>query len=182
MKQLTHLILITFFLHLLITPLLAQEPCEDFLGIIGRSDLDERLVAFQNDCGPFKETISSDKQTKTWKSNEKGISLTFANSEADKSATPNFELVTIELSTTTSKGGYTGQLPFGLRKEMNAHQISDHIKKTEDMEYTNRELGLSRSYFTYVGKINEVTAGKEIKIYLEQYKASGITTMRLRLR
>lgn len=171
----------TLVFVLICSNVLAQNPCEDFLAIIGRSDTDERMVTFQNDCGPFKENIASDNSTKTWKSNEKGITLTFTNTQKDKTASPSFELATIELSSTTSKGGYTGQLPFGLKKEMDAHQISDHIKKTEHMEYTNRELGMARSYFTYVGEINEVTAGKKIKIYLEQYRAAGISTMRLRL-
>lgn len=159
----------------------AQTPCEDFLAILGRSDTDERLVAMQTDCGPFTETVASDNATKKWVSKEKGITLIFTNSETNATAEPKFELTTIELSSTTSKGGYTGQLPFGLKKEMNAHEISDHIKKTDHMEYTNRELGMARSYFTYVGDINEVTAGKKIKIYLEQYRAAGISTMRLRL-
>lgn len=181
MKTLGRLLFITSLLHLFITPVFAQTPCEDFLAIIGRSDTDERMVTFQNDCGPFKETLASDNSTKTWKSNEKGTNLTFTNSETDRSAEPKFVLTTIELISTTSKGGYTGQLPFGLKKEMDAHQISDHIKNTKYMEYTNRELGMARSYFTYVGPINELTDGKRIKIYLEQYRAAGISTMRLQL-
>lgn len=163
------------------TILLAQTPCEDFLAIMGRNDYDESLVTFKNDCGPFLETIASDNRTKTWKSNEKGITLTFTNSTTDPASKPKFELTTVELSSTTSKGGYTGQFPFGLKKEMDAHQISDHIKNTKYMEYTNRELGMARSYFTYTGEINEVTAGKKIKVYLEQYNAAGIATMRLKL-
>jgi hypothetical protein len=168
-------------LVLICTNVFAQKPCEDFLSLLGRTDFDNVVTDFQKDCGPFKETIEADNSTKTWVSKEKGISLTFTNSETDPSAEPKFDLNTIELSGTTSKGGYTGELPFGLKKEMNAHQISDHIKKTEDMEYTNHELGMARSYFNYVGYINEVTEGKTIKIYLEQYRAAGISTMRLSL-
>lgn len=159
----------------------AQVACEDFIAIIGRHDHDESVVAFNNDCGPFVETISSDNATKTWKSNEKGITLTFTNSTTDPDSKPKFELTTVELSSTTSKGGYTGQLPFGLKKEMDAHMISDHIKNLKYMEYTNRDLGISRSYFTYFGPINDATEGKQIKIYLEQYKGAGITSMRLKL-
>jgi len=170
-----------FALFLLPAVLMAQTPCEDFLAIIGRHDHDESVVAFKNDCGPFVETISSDNATKTWKSNEMGVTLTFTNSSTDPAAKANFELTTVELSSTTSKGGYTGQLPFGLKKEMDAHMISDHIKTLKYMEYTNRDLGISRSYFTYFGPINDASEGKQIKIYLEQYKGAGITSMRLKL-
>lgn len=158
----------------------AQDGCDDFLKIIGHRDESPIVATFQENCGPFQESISSDGKTKTWKSNEKGMEITFTN-EA-RSDVSEFVLSVILLESSTSKGGFTGQLPFGLKKEMDAHDISKHIKKTENMEYTNRELGISRSYFTYVGPINAVTEGKKIKIYLEQYRGAGITSMRMTLR
>ena len=158
----------------------AQNPCDDFLNIIGQQYDSQIVTDFQENCGPFDESISSDGKTKTWKSKEKGMEITFTN-EA-RSASTEFVLSVILLESSTSKGGFTGELPFGLKKEMDAHMISKHIKNTEHMEYTNRELGISRSYFTYVGPINDVTEGKRIKIYLEQYRGSGITSMRLTLR
>lgn len=162
------------------TILLAQTPCEDFLAVIGRSDISQTVIDFQTNCGPFEETVSDDGSTKTWKSKKKGITVTFTKDV--KSGSDEFLLSEVFLESSTSKGGYTGQLPFGLKKEMNAHDISKHIKKRTDMEYTDRELGISRSYFTYVGEINEVTEGRSIKIYLEQYRGSGITSMRLTLK
>ncbi len=162
------------------TSLFAQESCDDFLSIMGQHDKSQIALEFQKNCGPFVEKMSSDGKTMTWKSNEKGIEITFTNDGSSESS--EFVLSVIELEISTSKGGFAGQLPFGLEKEMDAHAISKHIKKRNDMEYTNRELGISRSYFTYVGEINKVTEGKKIKIYLEQYRGTGITSMRLRLR
>ena len=173
MKYLLLLLLFT-------TSLLAQEPCDDFLSIMGQQVNSQPIVDFQKNCGPFEEKISSDGNSRTWTSKEKGMELTFTKDV--KSESGELVLSVILLESSTSKGGFTGSLPFGLAKEMDAHAISKHIKKRKDMEYTNRELGISRSYFTYTGKINEVTEGKKIKIYLEQYRGTGITSMRLRLR
>lgn len=159
---------------------LAQTPCEDFLAIIGHSDIGQMAIDFQTNCGPFDETVSDDGITKTWKSKKKGVTVTFT--KDIRSGSDEFLLSEVLLESSTSKGGYTGQLPFGLKKEMDAHDISKHIKKRTDMEYTDHELGISRSYFTYIGKINEVTEGRSIKIYLEQYRGSGITSMRLTLK
>ena len=158
----------------------AQNICDDFLKLMGQSDNAQVVLDFKENCGPFDESVSSDSKTKKWKSKVKGIEITFANDDAADN--PEYKLSVVLLESSTNKGGYTGQLPFGLNQEMDAHEISKHIKKAENMEYTNRELGISRSYFTYVGPINEVTEGKKIKIYLEQYRGSGITSMRLRLR
>jgi len=173
MKYLLPLLLFT-------SSLFAQESCDDFLSIMGQLDNSQTVMDFQKNYGPFEEKVSSDRKTKTWISKEKGMEITFTNDGKSESA--EFVLTVILLESSTSKGGFTGQLPFGLEKEMDAHAISKHIKKRKDMEYTNRELGISRSYFTYTGKINEVTEGKKIKIYLEQYRGTGITSMRLTLR
>ena len=174
MKFLIPLLLIT-------SSLFAQAPCEDFFRLIGQRDINESVVAFQKNCGPFDEEISEDGSNKTWISKEKGITLTFVNREDDKFSLPKYELLTIELTSFTGKGGYKGEWPLGFMLGMDYKMVKDHIKSLNDVNYERGDIGKRRSYFTYTGPTNDAAKDRKIKVYVSQYDGTTITTLRLRL-
>jgi hypothetical protein len=81
MKTTMRTFLITSLLLVFIGLASAQEPCEDFLNLMGRREISQQIADFRKACGPFDETISPDGQTKTLTSLEKGITITFVNYE-----------------------------------------------------------------------------------------------------
>ncbi len=173
MKLLLPLLLFT-------STLFAQDPCDDFLKIIGQGDVSQAVVDFIENCGPFEEVID-DGNTKSYISDEKGISINFINRAKNESELPKFEVVTIELESSTGLGGYKGEWPFGLKKDMDYKMIRSHVKKLKDVDYERGELGRSRSYFTYTGPTNQAAQERKVKVYIEQYHGTTVTSMRLRL-
>ena len=158
-----------------------QNPCEDFLRLIGQRDIHQGVIDFRKNCGPFDETISEDGLTKTWTSKETGVTLTFINREDDKFALPKYELFTIELTSFTGKGGYKGEWPFGFLMGMDYKMVKDHIKSLNDVVYERGDLGRRRSYFTYTGPTNQAAQERKVKVYVSQYDGRTITTIRLQL-
>ncbi|MCB9204145.1 MAG: hypothetical protein H6603_04120 [Flavobacteriales bacterium] len=175
-------LLITSLLHMFIGLASAQEPCEDFLNLMGRREISQQVADFRKACGPFDETISPDGQTKTLTSLEKGITITFVNYDQDKSNTPKYEVFTIELTSFTGKGGYKGKLPLGFEMGMDPFMVKKHIKDSKDLSYDRSEVGIRRSYTNYSGPINDATEGRQLRVYVSQYDKKTIDIMRLRLK
>lgn len=169
-------------LLILLFPITAiGQNCDDFLSIIGQRDIAAEVISFQKNCGPFEEKISSGKKTKTWTSKEKGIIISFINRAKDEFALPKFEVFTIELESSTSLGGFKGEWPFGFKQNMDYKMVKDHVKKLEDVDYEKRDLGRVRSYFTYTGPTNQAAQERKVKVYIEQYHGTAVTSMRLRV-
>lgn len=160
----------------------AQNNCEDFLTLMGQRDISQVMIDFKEQCGPFEETFADDKSTKSWTSLEKGIDITFINREEDKAALPKYEVLTIELTSFTSQGGYKGKLPLGFEMGMDWKMVRDHIKKSKEMTYDRSEVGIRRSYTNYSGPINDVVKDRKLRVYVSQYDGRSITIMRLRLK
>lgn len=158
--------------------LMAQNPCEDFLPLFGRTDKSQQLVSLRKECGPFEESISNDGSTKTWTCKERGIEITFS----DDDTNPEFVVTAIELTVSTSKGGYDSKLPFGFEKDMTYKMAKNHIKASKDLTYDRSDLGIDRSYTYYTGPINDASEGKRIRVYLAQYRGRNISTLRMNLR
>ena len=169
-------------LLLISSSLFAQNTCEDFLNLMGRREISQQIQEFREECGPFNEEISPDGQTKTLTSLEKGITITFVNYEKNKASTPKYEVFTIELTSFTGKGGYKGKLPLGFDMGMDPFMVKKHIKNSKDMSYDRSEVGIRRSYTNYSGPINDVTEGRQLRVYVSQYDKRTISIMRLRLK
>ena len=160
----------------------AQNPCEDFLQLMGRTDNSEQLQSFRSDCGPFEESVSSDKASKTWLCKERGVEITFTKDVSSKSAPEEYSVTTITITTASSEGGYAGKLPFGFEKDMTYKMAKNHIKASENLTYDRSDLGIDRSYTYYTGPINDASEGKRIRVYLAQYRGRNIATLRMQLR
>lgn len=175
MKFLLPLLLVT-------TSLFAQNPCEDFLALIGQRDIHKSVIDFKENCGPFEEKIEWDGMSKTWTSKEKGIIVTLVNRAKDHTGVTKFEVMSVELRTFTDKGGYKGEFPLGFRMGMDYKMVKDHIKSMKEVQYERNELGKKRSYFTYTGAPSSALQDRQIKVYISQYDGKSITSMRMRLK
>ena len=175
MKFLVPLLLIT-------TSLFAQNPCEDFMNLMGRSESSEQHKEFLSACGSYEETVSSDGQSKTLTSIENGITITLANSQKDKSVASEYQVSVIELNSSSGSGGYKGKLPLGFDLNMDPFAVRDLIKKNKDLSYDRSEVGLRRSYTNYSGPVNDVLQDKELRIYVSQYDKKSINIFRIRVR
>jgi hypothetical protein len=166
---------------LITSTLYAQNQCTDFLNLIGQRDISEEVNSFKENCGKLDEKVSSDKKTKTWSSDENGIKLTFINRAKNQIESPKFEVSVIELESSTGLGGYKGEWPFGFKKDMDYKMIKDHVKQLKNVVYERGGLGRSRSYFTYTGPTNQAAQERKVKVYVEQYHGTAVTSMRLRM-
>jgi hypothetical protein len=162
--------------------LFAQNPCEDFLVLMGQRDIHKSVVEFRENCGPFEESVSQDGISKTWKSEEKGVEITFVNRVNDKFALPKFEVMMIELRAFTDKGGFKGNFPFGFTLGMNSKMVKNHVMELKSVSYEKKLLSKSTSSFTYTGSPNSALKKRQIKVYISQFDGETITSLRLRLR
>lgn len=175
MKLLTPLLFLT-------SSLLAQNPCEDFLVLIGQRDINETVMAFSKNCGPFEETIAQDGMSKTWTNKEKGMELTFVNRATDQFVLPKFEVMMVELTSFTDKGGYKADFPFGFKLGMDNRMVRAHIEQLTSVDFDKKDLGAKGSSFTYTGSPNTLLAGRQINVSISQFDGRTITSMRLRLK
>ncbi|MFT4982660.1 MAG: hypothetical protein ACI9UR_002536 [Bacteroidia bacterium] len=175
MKLILPLLLIT-------STLFAQTPCEDFLVLVGQRDINKTVTDFQGNCGPFEESISQDGTSKTWKSKEKGVEITFVNRANDKFALPKFEVMMIELRAFTDKGGFKGKFPFGFTLGMDSKMVKNHIMELKSVSYEKKYLSKKTSSFTYTGSPNSALQNRQIKVYISQFDGKTITSIRLRLK
>lgn len=176
-----HMKLLLPFL-LLTSQLFAQNPCEDFLPLIGQRDINEIVTNFQKNCGPFEETISDDGMTKTWSSEEKGVSITFINRAADQFVLPKFEVLMVELTSFTNEGGYKGEFPFGFKLGMDNRMVRAHIEQLTSVDFDKKDLSKTSSTFTYTGSPSSALQNRQIRVSISQQDGNTITSMRMRLK
>ncbi len=167
---------------LLITSTLsAQTDCSDFLKIIGQRDISQVVIDLKENCGPFVETVSTDGKTKTYTSEEKGITLFFINRKKDRFSLPEYEVLTIELRSFTDKGGYKEDFPFGFTLGMDHRMVKEHIMQMKDVQFEKKDLGKKLSTFTYTGYANQAAQGRDVRVSVSQFDGKTITAMRFRL-
>ena len=169
-------------LLLIATSTFAQTDCEDFMQLLGRREINEHVIAFKEQCGPFEESFNTDGNSKTLSSLEKGISITMVNTAKDQSVTPKYEVFLVELTSFTGKGGYKDEWPFGFQMGMDYKMVKKHIKHLKDVTYEKSDLSRKRSYFNYTGKVNDSVKDREVRVYVSQYDGTSITSLRLRLK
>jgi len=175
MKTLLPLLLIT-------STLFAQNPCEDFLVLVGQRDINKTVTDFQENCGPFEESVSQNGMSKTWKSEGKGVEITFVNRAKDKFALPKFEVMMIELRVFTDKGGFKENFPFDFTLGMDSKMVKNHIMELKSVSYEKKYLSKKTSSFTYTGSPNSALQNRQIKVYISQFDGKSITSLRLRLK
>lgn len=173
---------ILLVLLLATTSVFAQTDCEDFLQLLGRREINEHVVAFKRECGPFEESFNTDANSKTLTSLEKGISITMVNTAKDQSVTPKYEVFIVELTSFTGKGGYKEEWPFGFKMGMDHKMVKKHIKGLKDVTYDKSDIGRKRSYFNYTGKVNDSVKDRQVRVYVSQYDGTSITSLRMRLK
>lgn len=161
--------------------LFAQTDCTAFLKIIGQRDISQAVIDMKENCGPFVETVSADGKTKTYTSEEKGIELHFINRAKDKFSLPKYEVLTIELSSFTDRGGYKQEFPFGFTLGMDHKMVKEHIMQLEDVKYEKKDLSKKRSSFTFIGYANTAAQGRKVRVSISQFDGKSITSFRLRL-
>ena len=171
-----------FPLVLLTTSLFAQNSCEDFLVLLGQREIHKSVIEFQENCGPFEESISSDGMSKTWVSEKNGIELTLVNRAKDQFALPKFEVMTVELRSFTNDGGFNGQLPLGFKLGMDYKMVKNHIMELKSVDFEKKDLSKKRSSFTYTGSPNAALKNRQIKVYVSQFDGQSITSLRMRLK
>ncbi|MBI1289088.1 MAG: hypothetical protein GC178_16095 [Flavobacteriales bacterium] len=162
--------------------LLAQNGCQDLLALIGQRDIYRTLTDFRENCGPFEETISEDGTDKKWRNEEKGIEITFINRASDKFALPKYEVMMVELTAFTDKGGYKQAWPFGFTLGMDHKMVKQHIEDLKSVTYNKKDLGKTGSSFVYTGSPNANLGGRQIKVSIVQFDGKTISSMRLRLK
>lgn len=179
----------TYFLDMKLLPFLlltsqifAQSPCEDLLVLIGQRDINETVMAFSKDCGPFEETIAQDGMTKTWTNKQKGMELTFINRAKDQYVLPKFEVLMVELTSFTNEGGYKDEFPFGFRLGMDNKMVKTHIEELKSVNFDKKDLSRTNSTFTYTGSPNSALENRQIRVSISQIDGKTITSMRLRLK
>ena len=175
MKLLTPLLFLT-------SSLLAQNPCEDVLVLIGQRDINETVMAFSKNCGPFEETIAQDGMTKTWTNKQKGMELTFVNRAKDQYVLPKFEVLMVELTSFTNEGAYKGEFPFGFKLGMDHKMVKDHIEQLTSVDFDKKDLSRTSSIFTYTGSPSSVLQNCQIRVSISQVDGKTITSMRLSLK
>lgn len=173
-----------FLLPLLLfsTSLVVQNACEDFLVLIGQRDINKTVTEFHKNCGPFVETVSQSGLDKTWSNEEKGIEITFVNRAKDKFALPKYEVMMIEFTAFTNKGGFKESFPFGFTMGMDHKMVKNHIMELKSVSYEKKSLSKKSSSFTYTGAPNSALENRQIKVSISQYDGKTITSMRLRLK
>jgi hypothetical protein len=164
------------------TSLFAQDPCEDFLVLLGQRDIYKVLTDFNQNCGPFVETMETDGMSKTWSNPEKGIIITFINRAAEKHALPKFEVMMVELTAFTNQGGYKGNWPFGFSMGMDHKMVKSHITQLKSVSFEKRDLSKTNSTFVYTGSANAVLGGRQVKVSVLQFDGNTISSMLLRLK
>ena len=164
------------------TSLFAQDPCEDFLVLLGQRDIYKVLIDFNQNCGPFIETVETDGMSKTWSNAETGIMITFVNRAADKHALPKFEVMMVELTAFTDQGGYKGNWPFGFSLGMDHKMVKSHIVQLKSVSFEKRDLSKTSSTFIYNEPTNSALGNREVKVSVLQFDENTISSMLLRLK
>lgn len=160
----------------------AQTNCDDFLPLFGQRDVSETIQTYLKECGPFEESITIGGDSKTYISEEKGIQLTFVNREMSKASLSKFELLSVELTTFTDKGGFKEKLPFGLKMGMDHKLVKEHIKQMEEVSFEKKNLSKKSSSFTYTGALSTKLHDRQLRVMITQFDGSSITSVRMRLK
>lgn len=134
------------------------------------------------ECGPFEESVTIGGDSKTYLSEEKGIQLTFVNREVNKANLPKYELLNVELTTFTEKGGFKDELPFGLQMGMDHKLLKEHIKQMKDVSYEKKNLSKKSSSFTYTGALSSALHDRQLRVMITQFDGNSITAVRMRLK
>ncbi len=152
------------------------------MGLLGRSDINQAVTDFAQNCGTYVEIFSEDMTTKSWVIEETGIEITFMNRARDSFAQPKFEVFMIQIRAFTGQNGYKGAWPFEFKTDMSHKTVKDHIKQLKDAKYENKDMSKKRSIFTYTGYANPDAQGRDIRVSLSQHDGNSISSMRLRLK
>lgn len=168
-------------LLLISSSLLAQNPCADFLNVLGERDINEAVTVLKQNCGPFVENTSDDGMSRTWINQKNGITIGFVNRNSNPAALPKFEVLSVELTSFTDSGGYKLEFPFGFKMGMDSRMVRAHIMQLADISYDRKDLGLTMSSFTYTGTVNATAKGRKVKVYVIQEKGSTVSAIRLLL-
>ncbi|MDC0304096.1 hypothetical protein OAL15_03695 [Flavobacteriales bacterium] len=159
-----------------------QDPCNDFLMLMGQRDTHNTVIDFKEKCGPFEEKIELDGMSKTWTSEEKGIIITLVNRAKNHSGITKFEVMSVELRSFTNKGGFKGDFPFGFRLGMDHKMVKCRIMELKSVDYEKKKLTKKSSSFTYTDSPNSALQNRQIKIYVSQFDGRSISSIRLRLK
>ncbi|MCF8276554.1 MAG: hypothetical protein K9J17_07450 [Flavobacteriales bacterium] len=167
---------------LLISSIARGQGQSDFLEILALRDIDGKLSKLKSEHGPFEERIATDGMTKTWSNEEKGIEVTFINRAKDRFALPKFEVMMVELTAFTDKGGYKDEFPFGFQMGMDHKLVKEHIQELKSIDFDKKDLSKTSSSFTYTGSPNSALQNRQIRVSISQVDGNTITSMRLRLK
>lgn len=169
-------------LLLLSATLSFQSNCTDLLTLFGERDISAKVQTFLRECGPFEESVTIGGDSKTYISEEKGIQLMFVNRELKSTSLPKYELLSIELTAFTDKGGYKEEFPFGLKMGMDHKMVKEHIKQLKDVYYEKKNLSKKSSSFTYTGLMNPNLHNRQLRVMITQFDGNSITAIRMRLK